>query len=164
MDPATIFTGITALKDVLDLAREINKGERTSAPRRRSKSFNTSQGGPFLGWRESKPARAQTPKVESEAYEAAAKLNQIIDDQLLRTLVENIDAAKNRLNEALKDPTNSTQARDQEMKVASASICTELKRIYTLNGRKVFPAPFFENLWISFGCTPRVIAVPGHSH
>jgi len=74
-----------------------------------------------------------------------------IDFETLQVIWGNIDEAEDRLKKALKDPANSNQEKDKEVKIAAATICAELRRIKSLN-QGVLPHPELEQLWKSFDC------------
>lgn len=81
----------------------------------------------------------------------ASELGRVINEGILNTILANIETARGRLKEALKDPSNSNQAKDHEVKIAAATICAELARIRQLNAG-VLPSKELKELWISHNC------------
>jgi len=94
---------------------------------------------------------------QSAAEVPTAKLKQaksrlsVIDSDILETINGNIDKEKKRLIDALKDPANSQQAKDEACERANSVICRELKRIAKLNGGKLPPGDY-KKWWESHGC------------
>ena len=80
----------------------------------------------------------------------ASVMAKIIDPDYLEVLGKNLEEAKRRLLDALNDPSNTKQAKDQEIKIASSTICGILEQIKVLNGG-VLPSEY-EQLWAQHGC------------
>jgi hypothetical protein len=74
-----------------------------------------------------------------------------VDAETLLVIWNVIEEAEERLKKALKDPANSNQEKDKEVRIAGATICAELRRIKTLNQGKL-PHTELERLWKSFDC------------
>lgn len=83
--------------------------------------------------------------------EMIAVLDRVIDDSILDALKKEIEKAKQRLIDAIKDPANTEQAKDNEVSIANSTICRNLKRIRDLNGGTL-PGREYEKLWTSHQC------------
>lgn len=82
---------------------------------------------------------------------SATAMSHVIDSNILQSMLDNINAEKERLGEALTDRSNSNQEKDRAVGIASSLICSELSRIKSLNGGRL-PGSDLEALWLSFGC------------
>jgi hypothetical protein len=79
------------------------------------------------------------------------RIAQVIPGPILDAIRDMIRDAIERFREALSDPTNTSQEKDKEEKIARITVCRELKRIKGLNNG-VLPDGVLEDYWASFGC------------
>ncbi len=75
-----------------------------------------------------------------------------IDQDYIEIAAENIERARKRLKEALRDPSLPQGAKDQEVEVASYTICSELRRLKKLNGGNLPGDDRFHELWATHAC------------
>ncbi len=76
-----------------------------------------------------------------------------IDDDFIEIATENIKRATDKLKKDLRDPSLSQASKDDAVVAANFVICSELKRIKSLNGRVLPGSDRFHSLWASHGCT-----------
>ena len=107
--------------------------------------------------------RAQKPGVTPQQLETAGTLvryeipqgelqalARVIPQEILDVIDGNVQKARERLKKALGDPSNTQQAKDQEVEVAASTVCAELGRLKRLNGGELPDG--LQNDWLSFGC------------
>ena len=87
----------------------------------------------------------KTPVIEEKEI---VLLSKAIPDEILEAILENINKAKKRFADAIKDPACNKQCEDKEHEIAASEICGELQRIKHLNNHKL--PQDLEKLWIAF--------------
>lgn len=75
-----------------------------------------------------------------------------IDDDFIKIATENIQRALDRLKKDWRDPSVTQAGKDSALEAASYVICSELRRIKTLNGNALPGDDRFHELWASHGC------------
>ena len=93
---------------------------------------------------------AAIPRTPILTNEEIISLNKVISDDIMEAILENINRAKKRFSDAIKDPACNKQCEDQEHEIAASTICSELERIKRLNNHQL--PQDLENLWASFQC------------
>lgn len=75
-----------------------------------------------------------------------------IDDDFIKIATESIQRALDRLKKDWRDPSVTQAGKDSSLEAASYVICSELRRIKTLNGNTLPGDDRFHTLWASHKC------------
>lgn len=122
-----VLQGISAVAALIKLRREAQKADREPTP--------------------AQIDGATGVRVSTVGFDTLAAA---IQQSTLDAISDVIDRARKRLDEALRDPANTKQARDSEEQIAQSTICGELKRIKRLNG-STLPGEYVA-VWDEFAC------------
>ena len=93
---------------------------------------------------------AQVAKKRSNS--AVALANTYINEEYIEIAAENIKNALDRFKEVWRDPSSPQAVKDQELKAANYTVCSELKRLMMLNEGELPGDDKFHELWRSHGC------------
>lgn len=93
---------------------------------------------------------SKTREPENNSVRALAATT--IDDDFIKIATENIQRALDRLKKDWRDPSVTQAGKDSALEAASYVICSELRRIKTLNGNTLPGDDRFHELWDSHGC------------
>jgi len=95
--------------------------------------------------------REAVTNLGKAAATAVAIPNLIVDETILRAVIEDVKAREARFAAAIRDPMKTTEEIDQEQADARRGICIHLQRLQELNAGEL-PTDDLKRMWLSFDC------------
>ncbi len=154
----TVVSAITALSGLVNAYR--SRSESSNAPAEQDAAALTPSSTDPWRWRAETVliSADELDQIVSKAEaspEAGRALADLVPEQVIREVLEHVDAETARLQESIADPSRSKARRDRDLDHAEAEICVELKTVkrHCKNAIPDLPQRALAGLWQLHRCS-----------